>query len=116
MGTVRSPGASERAKAAEWNCPPPWLDFARFKRRKPGSQPFSGTGWRGVPECRCWLRTVKTLRLQPHQGNPTQAETVSSMQRFRATTALVNAEPGRLEGDYCTGRGQETHGAIRLRR
>ena len=74
-------------------------------------------------ESRSWSITASVLTNAPEGlvltylfDNEPKAESISSMQRFRGTTVLVNAEPGLLEGHYYTGRGRETHGSLELRR
>ena len=74
-------------------------------------------------ESRSWSITASVLTKSPEGlvltylfDNDPEAGSVGTMQRFRGTTVLVNAELGRLEGYYYTGRGRETHGSIKLRR
>ena len=74
-------------------------------------------------ESRSWSITASVLTNAPEGlvltylfDNEPRAESVGTMQRFRGTAVLVSAAPGRLEGDYYTGRGRETHGSIKLRR
>ena len=74
-------------------------------------------------ESRSWSVTASVLTNAPEGlvltylfDNEPKSESVSTMQRFRGTTFLVNAEPGLLEGYYYTGRGRETHGSLKLRR
>ena len=74
-------------------------------------------------ESRSWSVTGSVLANAPEGlvltylfDNEPRAEAAGTMQRFRGTTVLVCAEPGRLEGHYYTGRGRATHGALKLRR
>ena len=74
-------------------------------------------------ESRSWSLTASVLTNAPEGlvlaylfDNDPEAESISTMQRFRGTTVLVNTEPDRLEGHYYTGRGRETHGSMKLRR
>ena len=74
-------------------------------------------------ESRSWSVTGSVLVNAPEGlvltylfDNEPKAEAAGTMQRFRGTTVLVCAEPGRLEGHYYTGRGRATHGSLRLRR
>lgn len=74
-------------------------------------------------ESRSWSVTASVLTNAPEGvvltylfDNAPEAEAASTMQRFRGTTVLVSADPGRLEGYYYTGRGRGTHGSLRLLR
>lgn len=74
-------------------------------------------------ESRSWSVTASVLTNAPEGlvltylfDNEPAAGSIMTMQRFRGTTVLVSVAPSRLEGYYYTGRGRETHGAIKLRR
>ena len=74
-------------------------------------------------ESRSWSVTASVLVNAPEGltltylfDNEPSPEAVNTMQRFRGTTVLVCAEPGRLEGHYYTGRGRATYGSLKLRR
>ena len=74
-------------------------------------------------ESRSWSVTASVLAHAPEGlvltylfDNAPEAGTAKTMHRFRGTAVLVSVAPGRLEGDYYTGRGRETHGSIKLRR
>ena len=74
-------------------------------------------------ESRSWSVTASVLTNAPEGmvltylfDNEPKAESARTMHRFRGTAILVSDTSGRLEGDYYTGRGRETHGSIKLRR
>lgn len=74
-------------------------------------------------ESRSWSITASVLTNAPEGlvltypfDNDPESKSVSTMQRFRGTTVLVNTEPDRLDGYYYTGRGRETYGSLKLRR
>ena len=74
-------------------------------------------------ESRSWSVTASVLTNAPEGlvltylfDNEPKAESVETMHRFRGTAVLVSTATGLLEGYYYTGRGRETHGALKLRR
>ena len=102
--------------------------FTGFEKTQPVTVTIAQTWTRIVvrlnaAESRSWSITASVLTNSPEGlvltylfDNQPEAESVSTMERFRGTTVLVNTEPGRLEGHYYTGRGRKTHGSIELRR
>ena len=102
--------------------------YAEFEKTQPVTLTIEQT-WTKIAvrlnaaESRSWSITASVLTNSPEGlvltylfDNDPEAESDSTMQRFRGTTVLVSAAPDRLEGYYYTGRGRETHGSLKLRR
>ena len=100
--------------------------YTDFEKKQPVTVTIEQTWTKMVvrlnaAESRSWSLTASILTNAPEGlvltylfDNQPQAESDSTMERFRGTVVLVSIAPDRLEGYYYTGRGRETHGSIKL--
>ena len=100
--------------------------YTRFEQMQPVTVTIEQTWTKIVvrlnaAESRSWSLTASILTNSPEGlvltylfDNQPEAESDSTMERFRGTTVLVSDASDRLEGYYYTGRGRETYGSLKL--
>ena len=100
--------------------------FTEFEQQQPVTVKIEQTWTKmavrlNAAESRSWSLTASILTNTPEGlvltylfDNQPEAESDRTMERFRGTTVLVRVAADQLEGYYYTGRGRETHGALKL--